>query len=480
MATRTKTRFDPNQIMFAFDDLGLDSKPSQPVYSGDAKDRQEATVEKSRIEFHSVVEAPAPPLKPLTPEIQEVREAASSAIEAPATMPVATPVPTPVVEIAPKPQEAVFSKLPKNEMFEGILEDVVRRQDMMTVDEQGRSLATYLISQNRLSEVRDDFITPDVLSVQDHAGNTPVHWAAALGRLETLPDDAVNADVQQILNKDGKNFLHVAEASNQLKKVPEAYFDDAAALQMDSKGKTVFDYASQSGQIKHVPRDVRPPEYNERIEKPVSKKSVRKAKDTFENEFGETVRTDKPATWNIPTEKLTTPDLMVQDEYGRTVLERVFDNNEGALLQPGVLTEDALMVKDKERHNMLFIIADKAGMHKYDLPESVASVVTEKTLRTKTIHGGYTPAHVLAGNGQLSRLPAEAVTDWVLNMKDDRGNTVIECAENYAKATGKPFVRPVAEARGNGWDAPTVPSPDVSPDVHAQVSHPTPEYGIGL
>jgi hypothetical protein len=488
MTTRSKNRIDSNQIMFDFGNLGRGEQPTQPTFSGRAKEAELDAAETGNLDRVPSVEITEPPQVPINPIIEHVREAVRSVVDLPLApeIPAAAvePAPASTAEIKATAASNVFSRLPKNETFEEILEDVVRRQDLLTTDEEGRSLATYLISQNRLNEVNDDFITADVLSIQDKNGNTAVHWAAALGRLSTLPDDAASSDVQQVLNNEGKNFLHVAEACNQLKKVPELYFEEPAATQVDSKGKTVFDYANASGQIKVIPKDFLPPEYT--VEKPTKTMKPKKIKDSVLTEAGDAIDKDKPETWRIPTAGLTTADLMVQDVYGRTVLDRVFAQGEGALLQPGVITEEVLMVKDKERHNMLFIIADKCHATGQEIPESVINAVTEKTLRTKTIFGGYTPAHEMAMNGQLEKMPAHAVTDWVLNMKNDRGASVIECAESHAQTIGKTFVRPVAvgnitnDMADDGWKAPTVNSPEPEMPAFARPGSSQPGYGIGM
>ena len=328
-----------------------------------------------------------------------------------------------------------FAKLPRNEDFEEFLERGVRARDLLATNEVGQSLAHYLVSQNRMGEVDAALFTTDVLSQQDRNGNTPLHWASATGAISNFPDVPVSG-ANTVLNGEGKNFLHVAEQAGNLNRVPKDFFDVASVTQLDRAGNAVNRSAAETGQVKFIPSEFIPPgepgaaAVDDAFEVAVLEQSS----NAMAKDFA-AIYNDEPAPWKIPTEELTTKDLLVQNDSGRSVLERVMEGNEWHKLAPGVVTEACLLLPvSGSGETMAHYIADNAaGYGCEEIPPQVREATTARVLMKTDMEGarngrGLAVAVLYAGNGWLESLKDDpkVVTEFVLGRKDLGGNSVAE------------------------------------------------------
>ena len=98
---------------------------------------------------------------------------------------------------------------------------------------------------------------------------------------------------------------------------------------------------------------------------------------------------DEPAPWKIPTEELTTKDLLVQNDSGRSVLERVMEGNEWHKLAPGVVTEACLLLPvSGSGETMAHYIADNAaGYGCEEIPPQVREATTARVLMKTDMEG---------------------------------------------------------------------------------------------
>ena len=330
--------------------------------------------------------------------------------------------------------QSQFAKIKRNEEFEGFLEQGVRPRDLFATNEAGQSFAHYVVSQKRVGEVEAGLFTPDVLSQQDPNGNTPLHWAAATGVISTFPDVSISG-ANTVLNAEGKNFLHLAEQAGKLNRVPVDFFDVASVTQRDRAGKSVNFYAAETGQVKFIPAELIPPgEPGAAAVADEFDVAALAQKDGNAKDLAAMFQ-DEPAPWKIPTGELTTKDLLVQNDSGRSVLDRVMEGNEWNQLQPGVVTEACLLVPvSSSGETMAHVIASEAADYGCKaIPAPVREATTAKVLMKTDMEGarngrGLAVAVLYARNGWLESLKDDpkVVTEFVLGRKDLGGNTVAD------------------------------------------------------
>lgn len=132
---------------------------------------------------------------------------------------------------------------------------------------------------------------------------------------------------------------------------------------------------------------------------------------------------------NKPVTELTEEDLMERDANGEPAVQALILNGTTDELAPGVVTEEVCLAADPHGNNAAHVIARYCE----EIPDAFQAVLTERVLSAPDINGR-TPAHEFARAGMINHLPEEALTEAVLNRRDDYGMTALQ----YAEEAGEP------------------------------------------